>query len=112
MRNLTRAIIFTVTVLVSYLCTGLLEDYLLGETERFRPVIATLLGMGVIVLIFVPVFSFTERITESVVVASLKQTSRGAGRIIGIVLFTLLVFATLFAIYLNKWFGLSVGEVL
>lgn len=112
MRNITRAIIFTVTVLASYLCTGLLEEYLLGETERFRPVTATLLGMGVIVLIFVPVFSFTERITESVVAASLKQTSRGAGRIIGIVLFTLLVFATLFSLYLNKWFGLSVGDVL
>lgn len=112
MRSITRAVIFTVTVLSSYLLTGLLEEYLLGETERFRPVTATLLGMGVIVLIFVPVFSFTERITESVVAASLKQTSRGAGRIIGIVLFTFLVFATLFAIYLGRWFGLSVGDVL
>ena len=65
-----------------------------------------------IVLIFVPIFSLTERITESIVASSLKHTSRGAGRIIGIVLFTLLVFATLFAIYLNKWFGLSLGEVL
>lgn len=112
MRHITKAIIFTVTVLVSYLLTGLLEERLLQETERFRPATATLLGMGIIVLIFVPVFAYTERITQSIVKTGLQQTKSGAGRIIGVLFFIALVLVVLFAIYLNKWFGLSVGDVL
>lgn len=112
MKYVTKAVIFSVTVLVSYLCTGLLEDRLLQETERFRPATATWLGMGIIVLIFVPVFAYTERITEAVVKSGLQQTSRGAGRIIGVAFFVILVFVILFALYLSKWFNLSVGDLI
>ncbi len=112
MRHLTKAVIFTVTVLTSYLLTGLLEERVLSETEQFRPATATALGMAIIVLIFVPVFAFTERLTEKAVQAGLQQTKRGAGRTIGVVFFVIIVFTVLFALYLDKWFGLSVGAVL
>jgi len=112
MKYVTKAVIFTVTVLVSYLLTGLLEDRLLQETERFRPATSTWLGMGIIVLIFVPVFAYTERATEAVVKISMQQTRSGAGRVIGVIFFIILVFAVLFALYLDKWFGLSIGDVL
>ncbi len=111
MRALTRAVIFTVTVLSSYLVTGFLEDKVLSETERFRPGTATALGMAIIVLIFVPVFAFTERLTESAVHTGLQQTKRGAGRILGIVFFVLIVFTILFALYLDKWFNMSIGDL-
>jgi len=112
MKYVTKAVIFTVTVLVSYLLTGLLEDRLLQETERFRPVTSTLIGMGIIVLIFVPVFAFTESATEATVKIGMQQTKSGAGRIIGVIFFVILVFTVLFALYLNKWFDLSIGAVL
>src|SRR5688572_4586412 len=101
MRSVTKAVVFTITVLSSYLVTGLLEDRVLRETERFRPMTATLLGMAIIVLIFVPVFTYLERITETVVKAGVKQTRSGAGRILGVVVFILVALAILFALYLD-----------
>ena len=41
MRHITRAIIFTVSILTSYLITGAIEERVLSETERFRPLVAT-----------------------------------------------------------------------
>ncbi len=110
MKHLTKALIFTVTVLVSYLLTALLEDRVLLETERFRPATATLLGMGIIVLVFVPVFAYTERISEAVIRASLRQ-SKSAGPIIGAILFVLVVLVILFALYLDRWFDMSIIDL-
>lgn len=110
MKYLTKALIFTVTVLVSYLLTALLEDRVLLETERFRPATATLLGMGIIVLVFVPVFAYTERISEAVIRASLRQ-SKTAGPILGAILFVIVVLVILFALYLDRWFDLSIIDL-
>jgi hypothetical protein len=111
MRKITRAIIFIVSVLTTYLLTGFIEEKILSQTEEFRPVTATLLGMGIIVLIFVPVFAYTERITEAVIKAGLQQTKSGAGKIVGVIVFTLLILTMLFAIFLNRWFNKSIADV-
>ncbi|MDZ4745869.1 MAG: hypothetical protein SGJ05_07685 [bacterium] len=111
MKHLTKALIFTVTVLISYLVTALLEDRVLLETERFRPGTATLLGMGIIVLVFVPVFAYTERITEAVIRSSLRQSKTGAGPIIGAILFVAVVLTILFALYLDRWFDMSIADL-
>ena len=108
MRFITRSVIFTVSILASYLLTGAIEERILKETEQFRPFTATLLGMGIIVVIFAPVFAYTEKITESVIKAGLQQTKSGAGRILGVIVFVGVVFIILFALFLDRWFQLSV----
>ena len=107
-RKLTKALIFTVTVLTSYLLTSLIEDRVLRETEAFRPLTATLLGMACIVLIFVPVFTYTERLTEAVMRASLRTTKSSAGTILGTIAFVFVVVVILIALFLDRWFGLSI----
>ena len=107
-RKLTRALIFGVTVLTSYLMTSVIEDRVLRETEQFRPLTATLLGMACIVLIFVPVFAYTERLTEAVMKASLRTTTSSAGTIIGSLVFVVVVAVILVALFLDRWFGLSI----
>jgi len=111
MRHLTRALVFTVTILVSYLMTGVIEDRILAETQRFRPATATLLGMACIVLIFVPVFSYTERLTEAIVRAGLRTTKSSAGRIIGVILFVVVLFIIIFALFLDRWFDRSIADL-
>jgi len=112
MKHVTKGVIFTVTVLVSYLLTGLVEDKIMSQTEQFRPVTATLLGMGTIVLIFVPLFAYVEKITEAIVKASLRTTRTSAGKVIGVLLFIGTVFLVLFAIFLKRWYHLGLGDVL
>jgi len=108
MRHITRAVIFAVSILASYLLTGAIEERVLHETERYRPLLATLIGMGVIVLIFAPVFAYTEKITEAAIKAGLQQTRSGAGRVFGVILFVSIVFIILFALFLNRWFDMSI----
>jgi len=112
MRHLTRAVIFTVSILTSYLITGAIEVRVLSETERFRPVIATAVGMAVIVLIFVPIFAYTDRMTQAAVKAGLQQTKSGAGKVLGVIIFIVVVYFLLFALYLDRWFEMSVLDAL
>lgn len=112
MRHLTRAVIFTVSILTSYLITGAIEVRVLSETERFRPVIATAVGMAVIVLIFVPIFAYTDRMTQAAVKAGLQQTKSGAGKVLGVIIFIAVVYFLLFALYLDRWFEMSVLDAL
>lgn len=107
MRHITRAVIFTFSILTSYLVTGAIEERVLLETERYRPLTATLLGMGIIVLIFVPIFAYTEKITEAIVKAGLQQTKSGAGKIFGVIIFVGIVFLILLALYVDRWFDVS-----
>jgi hypothetical protein len=110
MKHLTRAVIFTVSILVSYLITGAIEERILEETEQFRPLTATLVGMAIIIIIFVPVFAYTEKLTEGAVKAGLKQTKSGAGKTLGVLIFVVIVYIMLFALYLDRWFGMSILE--
>lgn len=108
MKFFTRAVIFTVSILASYLITGAIEERVLRETEQFRPLTATLLGMAIIVAVFVPVFAYTEKLTESAIKAGLRQTKAGAGKIIGVIIFVLVIFVILLALFLNRWFEISI----
>jgi hypothetical protein len=112
MRKFTKAVVFTVTVLVSYLISGAIEERVFAETEQFRPLTATLLGMAVIVLVFVPVFTYTERLTEWLVVSSLKQSRQQGGRVLGVIACTMLIAIILVALYLNRWFQQSLLDVI
>lgn len=106
-RTLTRSLIFAVTVLVSYLLTSMIEERVLRETEQFRPLTATLLGMACIVLIFVPVFAYTERLTEAVMKATLRTSTSSAGPLLGGLAFAAVVVIILTALFLDRWFGVS-----
>lgn len=110
-RRLTRAVIFTVTVLTSYLLTGVIEERILRTTEQFRPGTATLLGMACIILVFVPVFAYTERLTEAVIRAGLRTTKRSAGAIAGSIAFVGLVLIILYAVFLDRWFDMSIADL-
>lgn len=112
MRFLTKAVIFTISILASYLITGAIEDRVLNETEQFRPLTATLLGMAIIVLVFVPVFAYTERMTEAAIKAGLRQTRAGAGKILGAVFFVGIIFLILLALFLDRWFGISIIDAI
>jgi protein-S-isoprenylcysteine O-methyltransferase Ste14 len=111
MRHVTRAVVFSVTVLVSYLLTGVLEDRILSETEQFRPGTATALGMACVVALFVPLFAYTERLTEAMVRAGLRSTRSQIGRIFGALLFVVVVFLILFALFLDRWFNKSLTDL-
>lgn len=108
MKFITRAVVFSVSILISYLITGAIEDRVFVETERFRPVTATLIGMGLIICIFAPVFAYADKITETAVKASLQQTKSGAGKVIGVLVFIVVVYVILFALFLDKWFNMSI----
>lgn len=111
-RFLTRSLIFVVSVLTTYLMTSLIEERILREAEQFRPVTATLLGMACIVLIFVPVFAYTERLSEAVIKAGLRTTKNSAGVVIGAIAFVVVVFIILFALFLDRWFDKSIMDAL
>ena len=59
-----------------------------------------------------PIFAYTDRITQAAVKAGLQQTKSGAGKVIGVMVFIAVVITILFALYLDRWFGLSILDAM
>ena len=95
-----------ITALTAYLIIGYVEDFLLNETKRFGPHLATLIGMIIIVVVFIPLFSYLDDLTKKIV-SSVGSGSRWAFGRYGFYAFLVLALVVLYALYLRDWFKVS-----
>ncbi|MFN5308892.1 MAG: hypothetical protein ACK5C0_05500 [Candidatus Kapaibacterium sp.] len=112
LRKITKAILFTINVLIAYLVSAAVEDIILQRAQQLKPLSATAIGMIVIVMIFFPLFSITEKITEEVMKFSLKTSKGTFGKRFGLIVFTLVALLILYNIYLELWFNLGVVDAI
>lgn len=110
LRKITKAVLFTINVLIAYLITSALEDLILEKAHELKPLVATAVGMVVIVLIFVPLFTLTEKITEELMKKTLKVSKGTLGRRIGFFIFTFIAFLILYNIFLQEWFNMGLVD--
>ncbi len=112
LRKITKGILFTINVLIAYLISAALEDLILQKAHELHPLTATAVGMMIIVLVFIPLFTLTEKITEEIMKKSLRVTKGTFGRKFGIILFALLTFLLLYNIYLEEWFDMGLIDAI
>jgi len=112
LRKITKAILFTINVLIAYVVSSAVEDIILQKAQQLKPLSATAIGMAVIVLIFFPLFSITEKITEEVMKITLKTSKGTFGKRFGIIVFTIIAFVVLYNIYLELWFDMGIVDAL
>ena len=106
MQKITQYAIIAVTALTAYLVIGYVEEALLEQTKRFSPYVATLIGMAMIVVVFVPLFSYLESFSDKVVQMIGGGSSKVFGRY-GLLIFLAIALVVLFALYLDDWFNVG-----
>ena len=108
-RKLMNAFIFILTILAAELSVEYVKHFLKFKTGIDDKYLLTLIGMGVIVAIFYPVFTFVHYLTEQFTAHFIKKTKKITGNsFVGLLLAFLIGFGLLFLVYLKKWHGLTV----
>ncbi len=105
-RHLTKALIFILTILMAELAIEFIKHHLKIKTGVRDPYMRTLIGMGIIVGIFYPVFKLTEYIVELITENFVEHAKEKSGNaFLGILIAFVIGFGALFVLYLKEWYG-------
>lgn len=108
-KKITQIFIFILTILAAELAIEYVEHFLKIKTGIHNKYLLTLIGMGVIVAIFYPVFALVHYLTELFAEQFIKKTKGITGNtFIGLVIAFCIGLGILFLIYLKKWYGLTI----
>ncbi|MBI1193695.1 MAG: hypothetical protein GC205_11055 [Bacteroidetes bacterium] len=103
-RHLFKAFVLILTILSVNLLTAHLDNYLSDYRGQFDALTFTLLGMGVVVLLFYPLFAWMDQGVDRIAREFLTLGKRLIGRKLGMILAFLAGFYGLFYLYGDLWF--------
>lgn len=106
-RRLFKVFVFVLSILAVNLLTAHLDNHLVAYRGQYDALTFTLLGMGVIVLIFYPLMAWMDGGVERVSQAFLGFGKRLIGRKLGMILAFLVGFYGLLYCYGELWFGMN-----
>jgi ABC-type Mn2+/Zn2+ transport system permease subunit len=103
------AFIFILTILAAELAIEYVHHFLKIKTGIHNKYLLTVIGMGVIVVVFYPVFALVHHLTEKLTGHFIKKTKTITGNeFLGLLFAFIMGFGILFLVYLKKWYGLTV----
>jgi hypothetical protein len=97
----------TLTILTVNLISGAISDYMISYRNHYSPLIFTLTGMAIIVLIFYPLFVKLEGWIRTFSIRAVKSGKSFAGRYLGLFLTFILGLAILFHFYIRMWYHID-----
>ena len=100
--------VLMITVLTVNLLTGYITNNIIHYNLELNPYKFTAIAMLVLVFILVPAYSYLNARVELLVAKVLLSGSNSFGKIVGLLLSFVLIFAVLFAIYLHDWFQINI----
>ncbi len=113
--KLTKALLTSLALLIAYLCKDLVLFFLkkVGYQKLdANPYLATLLGMGMVVLVFYPVYEWLKHLAKEWLGGYFSRSKKWtAAPLVGVILAFLLIFAILFWIYAYLWHGVNALSV-
>ena len=107
-----RFVVATLTILTANLITNAISDYLVSYKNHFRPLVFTFLGMGIIIVIFYPLFMKLEDLLKYLSVKVVKSGNSAAGKYMGLLLTFLIALLILFYFYAKMWYHIDFMKVL
>jgi hypothetical protein len=97
----------TITILTANLLTGAISDYLATYRNQYKPLVFTLMGMGIIVAIFYPLFVKLEGWVKGLSVKVVKSGKALGGRYLGLIIIFLVCMTVLSYFYMKMWYGID-----
>jgi dolichol kinase len=102
----------SITILTANLLTTALSNYLVTFKNNVRPLAFTIMGMGVIVVIFYPLFAKLEEWVKGVSMKVVKKGKSMAGKYFGLIFSFLLCLIVLSYFYAKMWYHIDILKIL
>ena len=107
-----RFVVMSITILTANLLTTALGTYLVTYKNHMKPLTFTLLGMGVIVVIFYPLFARLEIWVKGLSKKIVNKGKSLAGKYLGLILTYIVCLAVLAHFYAKMWYHVDLWKVL
>jgi hypothetical protein len=111
-RKLFKFIVTTITILTANLLTNYISGYLTGYKYHLRPIVFTLVAMGIITLIFYPLFTKLEDWINSLSVKIVKSGRSFGGKYLGLLFIFILCIGILTYFYAKQWYKIDLLKAL
>ena len=109
---LFRFVVTSLTILTANLLTSWIGNYMVSFRNSLKPLAFTLTGMGIIVVIFYPLFLRLEVWISQLSARLISSGSSVAGKYLGLLITFIICLFALTCIYAKIWFGMNVITVL
>lgn len=109
---LFRFFVITLTILTANLLTNAISNYLTTYRHHIRPVAFTFIGMGIIVVIFYPLFTKMEEWVKKISTKFIKTGRSVGGKYIGLFSAFFIAIIVLFYFYAKMWYNIDFLKVL
>ncbi|HEX2975019.1 MAG TPA: hypothetical protein VHO68_03705 [Bacteroidales bacterium] len=110
-RYIFRFFVITLTILIANLLTTVISDYLITYRNHMRPATFTFIAMGIIVVIFYPLFTMLEEWVKKISVKFIKSGKGVAGKYLGILFTFVAAMLVLFYFYGKMWYHIDFLKV-
>jgi hypothetical protein len=113
-RALFKFAVTTVTILTVNLITSKISDYLISYKfkAQIKPLAFTLIAMGIITLVFYPLFTHMQGWLNILSLRIIKSGKSLGGKYIGLLVMFLICMAVLLYFYAKMWYNLDVIKLL
>jgi len=111
-RYFFRFVVTTVTILTANLLTTAISDYMISYKNHVKPVTFTFIAMGIIVIVFYPLFTKMEEWVKTLSVRLVKSGKSLAGKYLGLTMAFLAELAVLCYFYTKMWYHIDLLKVL
>lgn len=111
-RYFFRFVVTTLTILTANLLTTAISDYMISYKNHVKPLTFTLIAMGVIVVVFYPLFTRMEDWVKSLSVKVIKSGKSLGGKYLGLTIAFLSALAVLCYFYAKAWYHINLASAL
>jgi hypothetical protein len=111
-RYFFRFVVTTVTILTANLLTTAVSDYMISYKNHVKPLTFTLIAMGIIVVVFYPLFTKMEEWVKTLSVRLVKSGKSLAGKYLGLTMAFLAALTVLCYFYAKAWYHIDLARAL
>jgi hypothetical protein len=107
-----RFVVTILTILTATLITNAISDFMVSYKNHYKPVVFTFIGMGIIVVIFYPLFMKLNDWVKNISVKAIKSGSSVAGKYLGLFITFIISLLILFYFYARIWYHIDFIHVM
>jgi hypothetical protein len=113
-RRLFKFAVTTITILTVNLITSKISDYMISYKfkAQVKPLTFTLMAMGIITLVFYPLFTYMQEWLNSLSLRIIRSGRSIGGKYIGLLVMYVLCLTILVYFYAKMWYNLDIIKVI
>lgn len=111
-RYVFRFVVMSITILTANLITTTISSHLVSYKNHVRPLAFTLIAMGIIVLIFYPLFAKLEVWVKGLSVRIVREGKSLAGKYLGLALAFIGCLTVLSYFYAKMWYHIDLFRII